>query len=148
LSAFWLDLLLWFVVNVLLGAAAPALGMLLMLGLNRASKNQKNPLNFTIDFFAPYRDAQLGYVVAGWAMGAIVELAKAKDGEHTGNMVMLGLVGFSGSLLAAYAASNPAIDQPAGTSKWQHYTLFRYSVILSVIALSYSFVVHLKWGSA
>lgn len=73
----WVDIVGWFVVNAVLGAGAPAIGMAAMLGLNRLLANQQHPLNLKIHFFAPYRDAQRDFVVAGWAVGAMAKLAKS-----------------------------------------------------------------------
>jgi hypothetical protein len=55
-------------------------------------------------------------------------------------MVILALIG---TTLSAIGASNPAKPKPVNESAWRHYTLFRWSVKLSVVA----FTVHIAYGS-
>ncbi|CAB3775035.1 hypothetical protein [Paraburkholderia humisilvae] len=124
-----IDIVGWFVTSLMIGAGAPAAGMWLTSVLNTATEKLSKPTEFVINYFVPYRDGQLGYVVLGWAMGAIVELMKSYFTAPKGNeiasgggMVVLALIG---TALSAIGASNPAKPKPADETAWRHYTLFR-----------------------
>jgi hypothetical protein len=146
-----IDLIGWFVTSLVIGAGAPAAGMWLMSLLNKATEKLQKPTQFTIDYFVPYRDGQLGYVVLGWCMGALVELVKSHFSAPKGNEIAsgLGMLFFAliGVTLSAIGASNPATPKPAADKAWHHYTLFRWSVRLSVIAFIGAFLVHVVYGS-
>jgi hypothetical protein len=58
-----IDIVGWLVTSLVIGAGVPAAGMWLMSVLNRATEKLSNPTEFTINYFVPYRDGQLGYVV-------------------------------------------------------------------------------------
>jgi hypothetical protein len=140
-----IDLLGWFGTNVVVGMFAPLLGMCAMRQLNQMTANLQYPFAFTVDYFAPYREAQLGYMVLGWAMAAVFELAKMgalSIGLRMGGIIVLFMIAASGGVLAAIGASNFPKPQPAGVSKWRHFTLFRLSVYLCVVTLTISCWVH------
>jgi hypothetical protein len=65
---------------------------------------------------------------------------KGNEIASGGGMVILALIG---TTLSAIGASNPAKPKPVNESAWRHYTLFRWSVKLSVVA----FTVHIAYGS-
>jgi hypothetical protein len=142
-----IDLLGWFGTNVVVGMFAPLIGMCAMKQLNQMTANLQYPFAFTVDYFAPYREAQLGYMVLGWAMAAVFELAKMGDLSIGFRMItMIGLfvaAGFGG-MLAAVGASNLPKPQPVGVSTWRHFTLFRISVYLSIGTLLVSCYVHVQ----
>jgi hypothetical protein len=140
-----IDLLGWFGTNVVVGMFAPLIGMCAMRQLNQMTANLQYPFAFTVDYFAPYREAQLGYMVLGWAMAAVFELAKSGDLSIGLRMVVimgLFVIAGAGGVLAAIGASNLPTPQPAGVSTWRHFTLYRFSVYLSVVTLLLS-----CWGA-
>ncbi|WP_277189374.1 hypothetical protein [Caballeronia sp. BR00000012568055] len=145
----WVDLIGWLGTNVVVGVFAPLIGMYAMRQLNQMTANLEHPFAFTVSYFAPYREAQLGYMVLGWAMAAVFELAKMGGlsiGLRMGGIIALFTIAASGGMLAAVGASNPPKEKPAGVSKWRHFTLFRISVYLSIVTLVISCYVHVHLG--
>jgi hypothetical protein len=63
----------WFWVTIFLSIFAPLGGCILMWFLKLGMGSNAS---FVVDWFAPYRDGQLGYVVVGWIAAAILEISQ------------------------------------------------------------------------
>jgi hypothetical protein len=144
----------WFWITVFLAVAAPFFGSLLVYGIDLLSRKKGTKLEWA----APYRDGQLGYVVVGWCAAALLEVYQVTDkvqNLHDANLIdpvkygqieafisswefayVIGccMIGALGALVAALGAANPVPEQPdPDEAKYITYLSALVSVGLSVI---------------
>lgn len=137
----------WIVSNVLVGAFFPLMAMGIMHGLKLILRGQ-----FPIDYFAPFRDGQLGFVGVGWVVAALVELLKFSV-KHSGISVLgygLSLAAFAAlsALVAAAGSVSPVqvpTTRPATKMQWiLTYPAFTAASVLCVLTLLLCAIVHGK----
>lgn len=135
----------WFASNVLVGAFAP----LVVIWIGHFARMLAHG-QWTIDYFAPYRDGQLGFVVLGWVAGALAEIVKyaVKHPQLWELLTCLVLMvpAFFGALVAAVGSLVPVQrPNPAPPTVWawmRHYLAFSTSVGLCVLVLLSAAFVH------
>ncbi|MEM5299933.1 hypothetical protein VSR82_37450 [Burkholderia sp. JPY481] len=154
MRVFWADWLGWFGSNVLVGALAP----LIILGCIwwfRRQLRRRDP----VDFFAAFRDGQLGYVGLGWAAGAFAELVKAMAVAKAATWPMV-IAGFLLLIAAVFNGLNAGVNaigpEPltgvAPISIWSRewwfvrYAAFTSSLFVAVVTLALAGWVHAMAG--
>lgn len=150
-AGFWPDWIGWFCSNVVIGALAPII-VLTFIALFRRAVRQRAP----VDFFAAFRDGQLGYVGLGWAAGGFAELVKtiALAKVTTISMlvaaVLLVVAAAFNGIIAGVNAIGPspltAATTPVSvwTLEWwtERYFAFTSSLFVSVVTLALAAWVH------
>jgi hypothetical protein len=144
----------WFWITVFLAVAAPLIGSLLVAGIDLLARKK----NVKLEWAAPYKDGQLGYVVVGWCAAALLEVyqvtdklsllkeaKKIDDVAYTQIQTFISswelsyvagccLIAFAGALVAALGAANPVPDPPDQNDAWYTTYLSAWtSILLSVI---------------
>ena len=154
MSVFWADWLGWVGSNVIVGALAPIIILIFVAWFRRALR-RKEP----VDFFAAFRDGQLGYVGLGWTAGAFAELVKAMAVAKaaTWPVVIAGflllIAAVFNALIAGVNAIGPApLTGLAPVSIWsgewwlERYAAFTSSLFVSVVTLGLAGWVHTMAG--
>jgi hypothetical protein len=149
-TVFWADWGGWFGSNVIVGALAPIIVLVFVAWFRLALRRQA-----PVDFFAAFRDGQLGYVGLGWAAGAFAELVKAMALAKavTGTMVvatvlLLGAAVFNGFIAGVNAIGPEPLTGTAPISMWTtewwfgRYFAFTSSLVASVVTLVIAGWVH------
>jgi hypothetical protein len=153
-SVFWADWLGWFGSNVIVGALAPMI-ILGCIAWFRRQLRRRDP----VDFFAAFRDGQLGYVGLGWAAGAFAELVKAIAVAKSATLPM-GVAGFLLLVAAVFNGLNAGVNaigpEPltgaAPISIWSRewwldrYAAFSSSLFVAVVTLGIAVWVHTMAG--
>lgn len=155
----------WVVASIAIAALMPAIGCLVMLLIKLGTRDP----TFKVDFFAPYKDGQLGYVALGWTAAALLELKVLSDKcdawraastleayLHADELSMFHakawpaalacvvIAGFS-ALGAANGSVNPVSPLPWHTPVVKyplHYFAFTESIVFSILAFVAANYIH------
>ncbi|RKP55924.1 hypothetical protein [Pararobbsia silviterrae] len=129
----------------MIGALAPIIVLSFIAWFRRALRKEPK-----VEYFAAFRDGQLGYVGLGWAAGAFAELIKAMaraptlTGSMVLEMVLILLAALLNGMVAGINAVGPTPleeDAPAlsiWTKAWwfDRYAAFASSLLLAVLTLA------------